>query len=167
MSGSQAPQESGRADRRKDPAAFIEEGERLCARLRELALKKHNLLLSGLMGEQGLEGLERIQDEEASLLPGLSVLAEQVLLFSGAAAGGLPSGAAEQPAGWVRLRAALEELQDLNRKNGALLQGLRDYVGSALPLLQRCAEGELYRQVGNREEVEKVTTKRNRFDRQA
>lgn len=167
MSGSQAPQESGRADRRKDPAAFIEEGERLCARLRELALKKRSLLLAGLMGEQGLEGLERIQKEEASLLPGLSALVERVPLFSGETSAGGSSDAAGKVSGSVRLRAALEELQDLNRKNGALLQGLRDYVGSALPLLQRCAEGELYRQVGNREEVEKVTAKRSRFDRQA
>lgn len=167
MSGLQGPQGSGRANLREDPAAFIEEGERLCARLRELALKKRNLLLAGLMGEQGLEELERIQKEEASLLPGLSALAERVPLFSGGTSAGGSSDAAGKVSGSVRLRAALEELQDLNRKNGLLLQGLMAYVGSALPLLRRCAEGETYRQVGNKEEVEKVLAKRSRFDRQA
>lgn len=164
---------SGSAGFREESATvFIKEGEQLCARLRELALKKRSLLLAGPGGDECLQDLERLQDEESALFSELHDLVRKERFFvdelTGDAAGEWPSDAAQKLyARYFRLRTAVEELRSINRGNGALLKDLQTYVSSALSLLQRCAEGETYQHPGTKGEVKKVVARRSRLDRQA
>lgn len=137
----------------------LDQGERLCSRLRELALAKRRLLLAEMAGEEWVLALEKLQGEELALFSQLKNLTESELFVELA-------GALELDARYSRLGAAMKELKRLNQENGAILNDLQEYVSSTLVLMEGRSEELTYQELGKQGEVKKVVSRKSYLDHQ-
>jgi flagellar biosynthesis/type III secretory pathway chaperone len=138
----------------------LEEGERLCSRLRELTLEKHRLLSAGWAGEEWVLALEKLQGEEMALLSQLKDLFESTSFMD------LADAAPEWAERCFCFFAAVKELKQLNQQNAAVLHDLHEYVSSTLAVLEKSSEELIYQDTGKQGEVKKVISRKNYFDHQ-
>jgi len=146
-----------------DCTAWISRQESIAGRLLELAAKKRRLLLTAAAGDEELQGLSEMLQEEKEILKRLREIEREWQEKGEECSAALKK--PELAARCRSLQADFEKFRVLNRENHTLLASVQQYLNFSLDLLCGDRSSETYRESpADKGKVERMISRAGKFD---